>query len=308
MRSSPYESKPAERPRPTFETSRVVKAVQSLDAYPKVMEDYVTGSTSGGVITFLCALVCSILFLSEYMHHRTTVVKSELKVDTVGVHKEIPNAERLRVNIDVTFHGLSCELITLDTMDQAGEAHHDVHDGHLKKRRLDKHGDPIENEYKMEKVNHHKDLHDEIKKIIPQQEGGHGHGGHGHGHGGHGHGHGRRLQEAQQLMPLQGLNFFNLQDLLSKQFPGGVEKAFKNEDQEGCEVIGYLEVNRVPGSFSVSPGKSLQVGFAHIQLNVKTELNMTHTIKKFSFGEGFPGFVSPLDGCVQCFSCLMSPL
>jgi hypothetical protein len=41
-------------------------------------------------------------------------------VDTVGVHATIPNAERLRVNIDVTFHALACELITLDTMDQAG--------------------------------------------------------------------------------------------------------------------------------------------------------------------------------------------
>lgn len=211
------------------------------------------------------------------------------------MHKEIANAERLRVNIDVTFHALSCELITLDTMDQAGEAHHDVHDGHLKKRRLDRHGEPIENEYKMEPANKHKDLHKEIRKIIPQkeEEGGHGHGGHSHGHG-----HRRSLQSQQQLMPLQGLNFFNLQDLLAKQFPNGVEKAFQNEDKEGCEVIGYLEVNRVPGSFSVSPGKSLQIGFAHIQLNVRTELNMTHTINKFSFGDGFPGFVSPLDGCV----------
>ena len=41
-------------------------------------------------------------------------------MDTVGVHATIPNAERLRVNIDVTFHALACELITLDTMDQAG--------------------------------------------------------------------------------------------------------------------------------------------------------------------------------------------
>jgi len=192
--------------------------------------------------------------------------------------------------------------------------------------------------------------------MIPAAEeeeggGGHAHGhGHGGGGGGHGHGHGRRLAGEQALMPLQGLNFFNLQDLLAKEFPNGVENAFKNPDKEGCEVIGYLEVNRsgpslvalfettlstlmpslvnfdtepyqlrnpgsstlkpglinlmqgrmtwVPGSFSVSPGKSLQVGFAHIQLNVRTELNMTHTINKFAFGDGFPGFVSPLDGRV----------
>ena len=61
-----------------------MKAVQSLDAYPKVMEDYVTGSTSGGVITFMCAFICLLLFFSEYSHHRTTVVKSELTVRSRG--------------------------------------------------------------------------------------------------------------------------------------------------------------------------------------------------------------------------------
>jgi hypothetical protein len=82
--------------------------------------------------------------------------------------------------------------------------------------------------------------------MIPEaeeEEGGGGHA-HGHGHGGGGHGHGRRLAGEPALMPLQGLNFFNLQDLLAKEFPNGVENAFRNEDKEGCEVIGYLEVNR----------------------------------------------------------------
>ena len=115
------------------------------------------GSTSGGVITFLCGILCAALFLSEYLHHRTTAVNTELRVDTVGVHKEIANAERLRVNIDVTFHALACELITLDTLDQAGETHHDVHDGHLRKRRLDRHGQPIDHFVK-EPANKHKDI------------------------------------------------------------------------------------------------------------------------------------------------------
>ena len=132
---------------------------------PKVQEDYVVGSTAGGIITFVCAAICALLFLSEYAHHRTTVITSEVKVDTMGVDRVTPNAERLRVSIDVTFHALACELITLDTQDQAGEAHHDVHDGHLKKRRLDRHGRPLEKDFVTEPVNKHKDLHEEVTRL-----------------------------------------------------------------------------------------------------------------------------------------------
>lgn len=308
--------------RSTFEQSPIVKAVRSLDAYPKVQEDYVTGSTAGGIITFVCAAICALLFLSEYSHHRTTVVTSEVKVDTMGVDRVTPNAERLRVSIDVTFHALACELITLDTQDQAGEQHHDVHDGHLKKRRLDRHGKPLEKDFVTEPVNKHSDIHEEVVKLEKHAGGVEAHGG--HTHGGHdgrvrgdlvdraqsstgdGDGDGedsesdskkrKPLQSNAEQMRLQMMNMFNLQDILDKQFPDGVEKAFRNENKEGCEVIGYLEVNRVPGSFSVSPGRSLQIGFTYVQLQVQTDLNLSHTINKFAFGDGFPGFVSPLDG------------
>ena len=196
------------------------------------MEDYVSNSTSGAVMTIVCAVICLGLFISEYSLHRATTVNSELKVDTVGVHKELANAERLRVHVDITFHSLACELITLDTLDQAGEVHHDVHDGHIKKRRLDRLGNPIEEDFVVEEPNKHKELHDEMKKIIPADpaaaDDAHSHS--------HGHGHGRKLQNS--LMPLQGINFFNLQDLLNKEFPNGVENAFKNEKKEGCEVMG----------------------------------------------------------------------
>ena len=320
LRARHVHDAPAEA-RPTFESSSIVKAVRSLDAYPKVQEDYVIGSTAGGIITFVCAAICALLFLSEYAHHRTTVITSEVKVDTMGVDRVTPNAERLRVSIDVTFHALACELITLDTQDQAGEAHHDVHDGHLKKRRLDRHGRPLEKDFVTEPVNKHKDLHEEVTKLEKHAGGDEAHGGHHHA-GDDGRRRGdlldgaekededdesgpdrKLLEQRGQVQRRQGdvvraqmMNMFNLQDILDKQFPDGVEKAFRNENKEGCEVIGYLEVNRVPGSFSVSPGRSLQIGFAHVQLQVRTDLNLSHTINTFAFGEGFPGFTSPLDG------------
>ena len=324
---------PPPETRPTFEQSSIAKVVRSLDAYPKVQEDYVTGSTAGGIITFVCAAICALLFLSEYAHHRTTTIASEVKVDTVGVDRLVPNADRLRVHIDVTFHALACELITLDTMDQAGEEHHDVHEGHLKKRRLDRHGEPIEKEYTVEPANKHKVVHEELEKMRKASSGDdEGHQGHtmtgrdgreetlvpkragddentdGRSNGGDGGGDrdggGRRLLQSgsgaavsqQDAMQAHMMQMFSLQALIDEQFPEGVQKAFKNEREEGCEVIGHLEVNRVPGSFSVSPGRGIHVGLTHLQLNVRTELNLTHTINKFAFGEGFPGFVSPLDG------------
>ena len=162
----------------SFVQSPIAKAVRSLDAYPKVQEDYVTGSTEGGIITFVCALVCALLFLSEYAHHRTTIITSEVKVDTMSVDRVTPMAERLRVHIDVTFHALACELITLDTQDQAGEEHHDVHEGHLKKRRLDRHGRPIDAGYTVDPVNKHVEIHREVRRMRKDAKGDEGHGGH----------------------------------------------------------------------------------------------------------------------------------
>ena len=280
-----------EIPRPL--NARFPKKFVENIGYPKVQEDYVTGSTAGAdyIITFVCAAICALLFLSEYAHHRTTTIASEVKVDTVGVDRLVPNADRLRVHIDVTFHALACELITLDTMDQAGEEHHDVHEGHLKKRRLDRHGEPIEKEYTVEPANKHKVVHEELEKMRKASSGDD------EGHQGHTmtaaatvakrrlsrsalattrtrtdvrtaataavtrDGGGRRLLQSgsgaavsqQDAMQAHMMKMFSLQALIDEQFPEGVQKAFKNEREEGCEVIGHLEVNRVPGSFSVSP-------------------------------------------------------
>ena len=63
----------------------VVKAIASLDAYPKVKEDYARGSTLGAAITLICFLSCLCLFFSEYRTHLVSKIESELDVDTMGV-------------------------------------------------------------------------------------------------------------------------------------------------------------------------------------------------------------------------------
>ena len=276
----------------------VVKAIASLDAYPKVKEDYARGSTLGAAITLICFLSCLCLFFSEYRTHLVSKIESELDVDTMGVHKFESNAERLHVYVDITFHSLACELITLDSLDAAGEVHHDVHDGHITKRRLDRDGKPIHDSSRKddvgvtrEKPNKHK----HIEKLVREKEKEEAEKKKEKANGG-------EEVENQKHRKLQntalagfGGGFFDINALIHEQFPNGLQEAFKNKNKEGCEVMGYLEVNRVPGSFSISPGKSLQLGMSHIQLNVVSNLNMSHTINRLAFGEAFPGALNLLD-------------
>ncbi len=61
------------------------------------------------------------------------------------------------------------------------------------------------------------------------------------------------------------------------------ERALK----EGCHFFGYLEVNRVGGSFHIGPGKSFSINHVHVhdvQPFASTDFNLTHTVKSLSFG------------------------
>ena len=68
---------------------------------------------------------------------------------------------------------------------------------------------------------------------------------------------------------------------------------------EGCQVYGYLEVNRVGGSFHIAPGKSFSLNHIHVhdvQPFTTTDFNLTHTIRHLSFGRNVPGKTDPIDG------------
>ena len=264
----------------THETStkaRMGQVFRSFDANPKLKEDYASESTSGVITTLVCGVLCLVLFIGEFYSYRTSSVVSQLRVNPLGVDKIIPNAERLKIDIDITFHSLPCNLIALDTADKAGEQHFDVHDGHIKKRRLDRDGNILSAEFLSEKPNQQNKLEAAIKKLNETSESG------------------ELAATSQEGDLVFGVNY-GMDEALSDLFPEGIDKAFENADQEGCEVQGYLEVNRVPGTFSIAPGRSLTLGAQLFKLNIQTDLDLSHTIHRLSFGESYPGAVSPLDG------------
>ncbi|PIA48608.1 hypothetical protein AQUCO_01400887v1 [Aquilegia coerulea] len=79
---------------------------------------------------------------------------------------------------------------------------------------------------------------------------------------------------------------------------GFIEKV-KEEAGEGCNMEGFLEVNKVAGSFHFAPAKSFYQSNIHLfdLMAFQTEnSNISHRINKLSFGQKFPGVVNPLDG------------
>ncbi|VAI06184.1 unnamed protein product [Triticum turgidum subsp. durum] len=79
----------------------------------------------------------------------------------------------------------------------------------------------------------------------------------------------------------------------------GFVQRLKDEQGEGCNIHGFVDVNKVAGNFHFAPGKSLDHAFNFLQdmLNFQPEnYNISHKINKLSFGKEFPGVVNPLDG------------
>lgn len=82
------------------------------------------------------------------------------------------------------------------------------------------------------------------------------------------------------------------------------EKKLENEFakkalDEGCNIFGYLEVNRMGGSFHIAPGRSFSINHIHVhdvQPFSSTKFNTSHVIRRLTFGEEFGfGHTNPLD-------------
>jgi len=71
----------------------------------------------------------------------------------------------------------------------------------------------------------------------------------------------------------------------------------KMEEGEGCNLFGTMEVARVTGSLNIAPTSLRPLGAAqgqHAGADV-AHFNVTHHIKRLSFGTDFPGQTNPLD-------------
>ncbi|KAL6578317.1 hypothetical protein OROMI_010645 [Orobanche minor] len=265
----------------------IIAKLRSLDAYPKINEDFYSRTLSGGVITVASSIIMLLLFISELRLYLYAVMETKLVVDT-------SRGERLRINFDVTFPALPCSIVSIDAMDISGEQHLDVRHDIIKKR-IDAHGNIIETRA---------DTIGSSKMERPLQR-----------HGGRlehnetycGSCYGAEVaddeccntcEEVREAYRKKGWALSN-PDSIDQCKREGFLQRIKDEDGEGCNLYGFLDVNKVAGNFHFAPGKSFQQSNVHVHDLLtfqKESFNMSHKINRLAFGEYFPGVVNPLDG------------
>ncbi|GMY33978.1 endoplasmic reticulum-Golgi intermediate compartment protein 3-like isoform X1, partial [Fagus crenata] len=219
-----------------------------------------------------------------YLH---TVSETKLIVDT-------SRGETLHINFDVTFPAVPCSLLSLDAMDISGEQHLDIrHD--IVKKRIDAHSNVIE--VRQDGIGAPK-----IEKPLQR--------------------HGGRLEhdekycgscygaetsdddccnsceEVRDAYRKKGWGLTNM-DMIDQCKREGFIQKIKDEEGEGCNIYGSLEVNKVAGNFHFALGKSFHQSNFHVHdlLAFQKDIyNISHRINKLAFGNYFPGLVNPLDG------------
>ncbi|KAK4740861.1 hypothetical protein SAY87_024449 [Trapa incisa] len=265
----------------------LISKLRNLDAYPKVNEDFYSRTLSGGLITLVSSVLMILLFVSELRLYLHAVTETKLVVDT-------SRGEHLRINFDVTFPALPCSILSVDAMDISGEQHLDVkHD--IIKRRLDSRGNIIE--ARADAIGAPK-----IEKPLQK------HGGrleHNETYCGSCYGAEtaddhccNSCEEVREAYRKKGWGLSNPDEIDQCKREGFLQR-IKDEEGEGCNIYGFLEVNKVAGNFHFAPGKSFQQANVHMHDLLafqKDSFNISHKINRLSFGDYFPGVVNPLDG------------
>ncbi|KAM7478958.1 hypothetical protein LguiA_027171 [Lonicera macranthoides] len=264
----------------------VFNRLRKLDAYPKINEDFFSRTLSGGIITLFSSIVMLLLFFSELRLYLHTVTETKLVVDT-------SRGEKLRINFDVTFPMIPCSLLSLDAMDISGEQHLDIrHD--ITKKRIDSQGNVIE--VRQDGIGAPK-----IEKPLQR--------------------HGGRLEhnetycgscfgaemsdddccnsceDVREAYRKKGWGLTNPELIDQCKREGFIQK-IKEEEGEGCNIYGSLEVNKVAGNFHFAPGKSFHQSNVHVQDLLTFQMdnyNISHKINRLAFGDYYPGIVNPLD-------------
>ena len=260
-------------------TRNVVKSLDFM--FPKVHQEFTIQTERGGMASMvavaLIALLCLAETISWYSANRSTV--EHVAVDT-------SLGRKMRVNLNITFPALACEDLHVDIMDVAGDSQLNI-DNTLTKTRLRLDGRPTGRKETVDS-NLGQKRQSEIDRVIAQ-----------------------KLPDdycgpcfGAQANDTDCCNTCDelIAAYMNKKWKTDViitsseqcirENRHKKEPKrmtkgEGCNLVGYMTINRVAGNFHIAMGEGVERNGRHIhtfQPDDTSNFNASHVIHHLSFG------------------------
>ncbi|KAL7272698.1 ER-derived vesicles protein erv46 [Rhizina undulata] len=266
-----------------------------LDAFTKTVEDARIRTTSGGIVTIVSLVVIVVLVISEFQDYRRIVVMPELVVDKT-------RGEQLPINLNITFPHIPCELLTLDVMDVSGEQQSAITHG-IRLTRLTPYPESKPVSTSLLSL-HHPD--DEATHLDPSYCGKC----YGAPAPAEKNGCCNTCDEVREAYASIGWAFGKGENVEQCEREHYAERLDATRE-EGCNIAGHLNVNKVIGNFHIAPGKSFSSAQMHVhdlnQYFASSKIHtFTHTIHSLSFGPELPASVphqhNPLDETSQTTS------
>jgi len=265
--------------------SSASKVVKNLDfMFPKVESEFTVRSERGGMASLVALLVIAVLALAEIM---AWVAQNSATTEHISVNTAL--GKRMRVNINITFPALACEDLHVDAMDVAGDSQIDVEDT-LVKRQLRPDGTLYSFKEVEVEMNAHRQVQEEkeaiIKKELPEKYCGPCYGGHDE--------EDQCCQTCDEVIEAYKKKKWRT-DLLQYTAEQCIREGRDKKEPkrmtkgQGCNLSGFMTVNRVAGNFHIAMGEGIERDGRHIHTFVPEDapnFNASHIIHQLSFGPG----------------------
>eukprot|EP00545_Synedropsis_sp_CCMP1620_P002973 CAMPEP_0119030444 /NCGR_PEP_ID=MMETSP1176-20130426/41034_1 /TAXON_ID=265551 /ORGANISM="Synedropsis recta cf, Strain CCMP1620" /LENGTH=507 /DNA_ID=CAMNT_0006986815 /DNA_START=110 /DNA_END=1633 /DNA_ORIENTATION=+ len=266
--------------------------VKKLDfMFPKVEEEFRVHTEKGGMTTMIAIFTICLLALGEIVSYSG---QNAATTEHIVVNTDLN--KRMRINMNITFPALACEDLHVDAMDVAGDSQLDVEDTLVKKQLRADGSFRTSEEMKVE-TNQHRQDQDNKEKVLKsklpdnycgpcfgaQQEDD------------------QCCQTCDELMEAYKEKRWKFEMLVYTAEQCIREGRDKKEPKkmrkgQGCNLSGYMTVNRVAGNFHIAMGEGIERDGRHIHTFLPEDspnFNASHTIHELSFG---PEDKAPMNG------------
>jgi hypothetical protein len=257
--------------------------VERLDIlFPKVDREFIVHTKSGGIMTMVAYVLISILCLAEIV---TWFGQNQTELSQTIVDTSL--GKMMRVNLNITFPALACEDLHLDIIDVAGDSQLNIEDT-LKKRKLHLDGRIFSKTEIDVETNQHRQMQEQKEQVLmselPENYCGPCYGAQEKDD--------QCCQTCDEVLLVYSKKRWK-SDLLrytaeqciregrDKQEPKKMTKG------QGCNLSGYMSLNRVSGNFHIAMGEGIERDGRHIHTYLPEDapnFNASHVIHQLSFG------------------------